>query len=430
MGSFLVNLHVRTDDHEALACEVQGLPIGGCWVVPPQRGWATIYEERASSQDEQWIKELSAGISQRLQAPAIAFLVHDSDIFCYWLFDRGAALDEFNSCPDYFEAASAADRARCQGQADVLLPFCTPGTTALEIERVLRQKPVFADEQLMALLPFLGIAPERALVDYRDLGSELDPDEIGAVYLGTRPPASASTRTSAPSMLRLARGDEEQDGDADDEDEGDSIGLQRRSKMTAPDLAHWLGLPGSGEPPDPLVAELVQAASDGNVPEIERLVAAGADLAGLAPLKGPLQGPASLTSQMLSSGGLAIHLSSVHAAIASKQPQALKRLIELGADVTAKHPLFGTSVHAAVAAGAADLVQILLEAGVAVNEVNAQHQTPLATLRGMRQMMTQIGNLRSLGMELPANLQSRIDDLLPAQGWEECERLLLAKGGH
>ena len=102
VGAFLVNVHVRTDDHEKLADGLRALPIGGCWVAPSANGWATVLEERASTQDDQWIRKLAAAASREAQAATIAFLVHDSDIFCYWLFDRGELLDEFNSCPEYF----------------------------------------------------------------------------------------------------------------------------------------------------------------------------------------------------------------------------------------------------------------------------------------------------------------------------------------
>jgi hypothetical protein len=173
----------------------------------------------------------------------------------------------------------------------------------------------------------------------------------------------------------------------------------------------------------------VQAASEGDLAEIERLVAAGANLAGTAPFKVSPRGPKSLISQMLGGGPLSIPISPLHAAIAARQVAATQRLIELEADLNGKHPLLGTPVHAAVTAGDPQLLQVLLDAGAAVNELNVQRQTPLATLRGLRQMASQLEQFRSYATAFPDNVLSQIDALLPAQGWDECERLLLEHGG-
>src|SRR5438105_4902268 len=103
MGAFIVNLHVRAEEREGLVLAMRELAANRSWVTAPKDGWVSVYEERASTQDDDWIRELGAELSGRLDTTAAAFLVHDSDFLCYWLFERGDIVDEFNSCPDYFE---------------------------------------------------------------------------------------------------------------------------------------------------------------------------------------------------------------------------------------------------------------------------------------------------------------------------------------
>ena len=109
MGLFCVNLHFRTTDDKALSDALGRRGVSRYRVVPAKSGWTSLYEEQASEQDDRRIRDLAGGLSEDLQVPAIAFLVHDSDIACYWLFDGGRLLDEYNSCPDYFDDGATDD---------------------------------------------------------------------------------------------------------------------------------------------------------------------------------------------------------------------------------------------------------------------------------------------------------------------------------
>jgi hypothetical protein len=191
MGTFLVNVHIQTDDLEALAEEMRRLEGGDCWVTTAKNGWSSVYEEQASSQDDTWIRELTGRLSDQLQTAAIAFLVHDSDVFCYWLYDRGELIDEFNSFPDYFgasdsfedESESDVGSADVKGKPDVLARYCRPPRRPNEVERVLTSSEAFAEAQLEKLASLLGIDGARAATDFRDLGDEQEPEAIGAIFI-------------------------------------------------------------------------------------------------------------------------------------------------------------------------------------------------------------------------------------------------------
>jgi ankyrin repeat protein len=98
-------------------------------------------------------------------------------------------------------------------------------------------------------------------------------------------------------------------------------------------------------------------------------------------------------------------------------------------DINFHHPLFGTAVHTAAGSGSPEILKLLLDSGARVNEKNAQGHTPLAALQAARQVLSQFTRLQSLGLPLPEIIKSRLEQALPAAGWDECERLLREAGG-
>src|SRR5260370_40549738 len=127
MGLFCVNFHFRTTDDRALPEVLNRRGITRYRVVPAKSGWTSLYEEQASEQDDRRIRDLASGLSEDLHVAAIAFLVHDSDIACYWLFDNGQLLDEYNSDPGYFDSDADGPPSPSGGRTDVLLPSSRPG---------------------------------------------------------------------------------------------------------------------------------------------------------------------------------------------------------------------------------------------------------------------------------------------------------------
>src|SRR5437879_1406555 len=80
LGLFCANLHFRTEDDRALSAALDRRGVARYRILPARNGWTSLYEERASGQDDDWIRDLGGGLSRDLQVAAIAFLVHDSDI--------------------------------------------------------------------------------------------------------------------------------------------------------------------------------------------------------------------------------------------------------------------------------------------------------------------------------------------------------------
>jgi hypothetical protein len=356
-------------------------------------------------------------------------LVHDSDFLCYWLFENGKVVDEFNSCPDYFEdnGLGNSHAATLRGRPEVLLRFCQPGSRLRDVQKILESDSAFAEDQLQRLAQLLGLDEGRALTDYRDL-DETSAEEFQAEYIGDSQP-QARKASSDPSNIKFpgAEAFRAVDAESDDNDEATRGGPP---SLFTKQIAQMMGFGGATQPSDPLVTELVQAAADGKISEIERLISAGADPQGEAPMKLSPQGQSSLSARMLSGGGIAFPVTPLLAAIVNKHVDAARFLIELGADVHAQHRLFGTPLHGAVSASSPELVQLLVDAGADVNAPNKQGQTPIQVLQAMRIMIGQLDSLRALGGQLFNQVESELKRLTDTDGWNECERILRARGGH
>ncbi len=415
MGLFCVSFHVRTADEKAVSAALKARG-GHHRVLAPKGGWVSAYDERASRQDETRIRELAESLSQDLMAAAIAFLVHDSDIACYWLFDRGRLLDEYNSCPDYFDD-DAKDQASgaAGGQPDVLVRYCRADVSTDNLAEILTQQAVFADDLVAELAQALGIDPERALSDYRDLADGGGPGGFGG--------------PSGPG------------GDDDDDDGGlgggwdggdDAPHVLRFPTQLASQLAQQLGADRCSADADPLALALVEAAAAGDVGQIGRLVEAGAAIDAEAPAPLPAGQPAAGLGKLFPGGLPQFSMTPLLAAIMHERPAAAHRLLDAGADPNRTHPLWGTPVHAATAAGNVELLRLLLDRGGKASVCNRQGQTPLAVLVASRATIGRLNQakamVRSLGMKLPGILEDVSPAGLPTAGWEACEKLLLARG--
>ncbi len=371
-------------------------------VAAGKNGWTSLFEERASEQDDQRIRELAGGLSKDLRVPAIAFLVHDSDIACYWLYENGELLDEYNSDPGYFDGETDGPPSPTEPRTDLLLRYCRPGVKESDVAAILDMGNVrattFAEEIIERLARLLGIDSRFAIADYRDLADGEGPGGVG--------------------------GD-----DGVDDDDGDGPSGSAPEAGLIERLTKRYGLVSEPGSADPNVTALVEAASRGDVAEINRLFAGGADINGEAPA--PLPGGSLIPglAQLFPGGVPQIAMTPLLAAVVNKQRPAAARLLEAGADPNFSHPRFGTAVHNAVGAGDVELLQLIIERGGDVNARNAQGQSPLQALAAMRKGLEQVAQMqaamRSMGMNLP---QQFANVSLPTEGWDACERLLKEHG--
>ncbi len=424
MGSFIVNFHVRGRDRSAVEKRLIELRIPKAWVTEPKRDWLSIYEEQASDQDERRILEVGASLSAALKKPTLAFLVHDSDVFAYWLFENGQLTDQYNSCPDYFEE-EADEQAERGGDPRRLRAVCTTAAEVDAIEEVLHTEAVFAEEQLAQLASLLGIDEERALADFRMIGEEIEPQRLQAAAAGLWSDGGDFPRGAASSPFDLA-------DELEMEVEGEPKGLLSRLPEA---ILQMMGLGGGQTPADPRVQRLVDAAARGDVAALEQTVEMGANVNGLAPLNvdsWASQETATSAQQMKAFQMMGINaaVSPLMAAVMCRQHAALQRLIDLGADLHAVYPLFGTAVHVAATQGDLTALRILLDHGGDANKTNQQGQTPL---RAVEHVMETFKQMFRQGM-WPSEVAETIGPdggREPAlfEGLRACAALLKERGG-
>jgi hypothetical protein len=406
MGLFCVNMHFRSTDEKALTAAVNRRGVKHFRVLPAKGGWTTLYEERASEQDDGRIRDLAGGLSRDLSAAAIAFLVHDSDIACYWLYENGQLLDEYNSCPNYWDDDATEKGTPTGGTTDVLVRYCRQGVTHDELADILGQDTLYAENVIEQLADALGIDQTRALADYRD---------------GTRgggPPGGGGP------------------GDDDDDDDGGGSGgrpdISQLREAMAGRFAQMLGSHGGGAA-DPQVSALVQAAVKGDLAEMDRLIAVGVAIDAEAPAELAGQ-PAGGMVQMSPGGVPKVPMTPLMASVAHKRRQAVERLLDRGADVNRVHALFGTVVHAAAGAGDVETVRLLIDRGADINLRNTRGQSPLQVVMQARVMAERLAQaqtmMKTMGVKLPGAFNQLSNRQLPTEGWEACERLLKEHGAH
>jgi len=100
--------------------------------------WTSVYESRMSDQDEAWMSNVASRLSGTLPAAVVAFLVHDSDVFRYWLFEGGKQLDAYNPCSGYIDDGAGGQREGRPTCSSVLQFLVSTGKLSRPRSRPLR----------------------------------------------------------------------------------------------------------------------------------------------------------------------------------------------------------------------------------------------------------------------------------------------------
>jgi hypothetical protein len=131
--------------------------------------WIGIYDELCDEQRQDVLEHLARELSERLAAPTVTILVHDSDVLELGLFGAGTLLDRFNNNPDYFGKVSAKERRSARGHPEHWSSVLTPGALPTTLRAVWRKQKLFAEDTLRETADLLGLAEERAQVGFRYL---------------------------------------------------------------------------------------------------------------------------------------------------------------------------------------------------------------------------------------------------------------------
>lgn len=165
MGTFITNLHVRERNADIVVQAVQSLGATPAFTIESGPMWTSVYPKPTESQDRHLLTGIGSRLSLSLHRPVLAFLVHDSDVFLYWLFDNGQELDHYDSAPGYFEGKQSEPEG---GNVHVLLPYCVKDTSAEQLKQILYEKKVKPKELPGDVAESLQSAKEQAIRDLRN----------------------------------------------------------------------------------------------------------------------------------------------------------------------------------------------------------------------------------------------------------------------
>jgi hypothetical protein len=126
MGNFYVNHTVRAPQDRVVALlNREGRT---AFVSPTAEGLTVVYDHECDTQNTFAITDLGRKMSESLNGPVVAFLNHDDDILCYWVFENGEVIEEYNSCPDYFEDEEGMDYPEDMDDSEEGPGYTTDGT--------------------------------------------------------------------------------------------------------------------------------------------------------------------------------------------------------------------------------------------------------------------------------------------------------------
>ncbi|HET7230162.1 MAG TPA: nuclear transport factor 2 family protein [Longimicrobium sp.] len=186
MGASYSNITLQGPERGRI---IQALEARGrqAYVGPAENGRVVVFDEQSEGDPDQGA-EFAQELTRELGGVALAVTVHDDDIFLYALVRDGQVLDEYNSCPGYFEGDEVPPSG---GDAALLCSTLGSGDPA-RLEQILRAPPkegdyVYEQGRHGDFAEALGL-PEHSLGlgfgyvyqgDAEDLGVELEPVGFG-----------------------------------------------------------------------------------------------------------------------------------------------------------------------------------------------------------------------------------------------------------
>jgi hypothetical protein len=182
MGSFFTNVHIKCNEIFDQPSLVKDLGLTAAYFSDCENGWISLFPEKTEEQDAGFLKRVCAKLSKRYACPTFAFLVHDSDVFLYFLADKGKVVDSYNSCPAYFDEDASGEPSG--GKVDLVFKLCLSGTEKDILNRLLKENkftPPPKSEEDRAKIESDVVREKKELVaKYAQMG-EVPPERVKEV---------------------------------------------------------------------------------------------------------------------------------------------------------------------------------------------------------------------------------------------------------
>jgi ribosomal protein S18 acetylase RimI-like enzyme len=164
-GPTFGSLHAQTDDVDAVERAVtKAMPrfgrTAGTSVTGPRNGWVAVHDELLD-RDPKQIPRLGKELSYVVGGVVLSIGVEEGAVVRYALFDRGGAVDEYVSVPEYFGPLPPGDVVALGANPTVLARLT--GADAARVRQVVRTAGSPADlppatELVEAIGEVLGVA--------------------------------------------------------------------------------------------------------------------------------------------------------------------------------------------------------------------------------------------------------------------------------
>lgn len=173
MGNFYVNFVTRGPSREAIANSLWSAKRTAI-VGPTFDGLTCFFDEESDSQHEGAIKTVAERTSRDLEAPVLAVLNHDDDVLAYWLFESGDLVDEYNSCPGYFDDG---EQTPAGGDAKKLCAAFGATANVQQVSEILGSEEfVFAFKRHTDLAELLRLPMNHICMAYSDVRQLVPPN--------------------------------------------------------------------------------------------------------------------------------------------------------------------------------------------------------------------------------------------------------------
>jgi hypothetical protein len=193
MGEFFVNFQIRSGDAQEVAAVAAGAVRGLAYISPEAGRWVSLYDRTAESQDVYEIDRVATEISGALGTIVLVFLVADTTMLVYYVFDSGGLIDEYHSTlPAFPDGPEIGEHPRFGGRPEVLIPLCRPGVLRVDIDSALEKSEISHDagfgstvpatDRILLLANALGIDVARATIGYDGLHAMLRTLPDAAAY--------------------------------------------------------------------------------------------------------------------------------------------------------------------------------------------------------------------------------------------------------
>lgn len=334
MGASLTNYFMCTKSCEGLVAKLPVIISARAYLVCLEGKWLALFDEGSEQSSDTERHKLAREMSKITASGVFCFIVFDSDIFGYILYNKGKFEDEYWSRSDYFILRNPGMVGGNISRIQTLLTYCEKNVRSEVIHEVLESGNYeFEEQRLTALGAILGISEEMITCNFDDfalvIGERYPRDGVSVIQITGR----HYSRLCQNLFLASEKGD---------------VGAVKilLSEGIDPNCADTTGLRSS-----PLVAAI-------------------------------LGGHGKVAVLLLDAGAKASHEALMASAILN-DTMLIQRLIKAGCDPSAKHESGRNALWNAIMCGAVDAVKALVMVGADVNcQYEISYEVPAFVEKG------------------------------------------------